>query len=70
MERTILMSRIILWFLVIFVSARAPIAEAQQSAKIPRIGFVTATPLASIAARIEAFRQGLRDVGYVEGKIS
>ena len=68
MERTILMSRIILWLLVIFIFARAPIAEAQQPAKIPRIGFVTATPLASIAARIEAFRQGLRDVGYVEGK--
>ena len=43
-------------------------AEAQQPAKIPRIGFLTATPLASIPARIETFRQGLRDVGYVEGK--
>jgi ABC-type uncharacterized transport system substrate-binding protein len=42
--------------------------EAQQPAKIPRIGFVTATPLPSIAGRIEAFRQGLRDLGYVEGK--
>jgi ABC-type uncharacterized transport system substrate-binding protein len=43
-------------------------AEAQQPAKIPRIGLLfTATPSAA-AARIEAFRQGLRELGYVEGK--
>jgi putative tryptophan/tyrosine transport system substrate-binding protein len=44
------------------------IAEAQQPTKIPRIGFLTATSLSIIAARIEAFRQGLRELGYVEGK--
>jgi putative ABC transport system substrate-binding protein len=38
-------------------------AEAQQPAKIPRIGYLAAT-----AARIEAFRQGLGELGYVEGK--
>jgi putative ABC transport system substrate-binding protein len=43
-------------------------AEAQQPAKIPRIGYLTAVTLAAIAARIEAFRQGLRELGYVEGK--
>ena len=43
-------------------------AEAQQAAKIPRIAFVTATPLASIPTRIDAFRQGLRELGYLEGK--
>ena len=45
-----------------------PRTEAQQPAKIPRIGFQFDSPLASIAARIEGFRQGLRELGYVEGK--
>ncbi|HEY1266730.1 MAG TPA: ABC transporter substrate-binding protein [Candidatus Binatia bacterium] len=44
------------------------IANAQQSGKISRIGFLCTTPIAAYAARIGAFRQGLRDLGYVEGK--
>ena len=43
-------------------------AEAQQPAKIPRIGYLTASALSAQSARIEAFRQGLRELGYVEGK--
>ena len=44
-------------------------AEAQQpAAKVPRIGFLGATSPSTNAARIEAFRQGLRELGYVEGK--
>ena len=43
-------------------------AQAQQPTKIPRIGYLAgATPYWS-SARIEAFRQGLRELGYVEGK--
>jgi ABC-type uncharacterized transport system substrate-binding protein len=41
---------------------------AQQLAKIPRIGFLNALSPTANPARIEAFRQGLRDVGYIEGK--
>jgi ABC-type uncharacterized transport system substrate-binding protein len=44
------------------------LAEAQQLAKIPRIGFLNALFPTTNPARIEAFRQGLRDAGYVEGK--
>jgi putative tryptophan/tyrosine transport system substrate-binding protein len=43
-------------------------AEAQQSAKIPRIGYLVGASLSGVSARIEAFRQGLRELGYVEGK--
>lgn len=43
-------------------------AEAQQATKIPRIGFLAATKPAAVAARVAAFRQGLRELGYVEGK--
>jgi len=49
------------------ILAAPRIALAQQPATIPRIGFLSAAPLSSITARTEAFRQGLRDVGYVEG---
>src|SRR5438094_1201024 len=42
--------------------------KAQQPTKIPRIGFLSATSPSAIAARVEAFRRGLRELGYVEGK--
>jgi putative ABC transport system substrate-binding protein len=46
----------------------APLAAgAQQAAKVPRIGFLTATSLAAAVMTVDAFRQGLRDLGYVEG---
>jgi len=45
------------------------IAEAQQPAKVPRIGYLTAdSRSASAHVRAEAFRQGLRELGYVEEK--
>src|SRR5262245_28111660 len=43
-------------------------AEAQQATNVPRIGSLYAGDPSTQAARIEAFRQGLRDLGYVEGK--
>src|SRR5437762_13894879 len=44
-------------------------AEAQQpAAKVPRIGFLGATYPSTNAARIEGFRQGLHELGYLEGK--
>src|SRR6266576_4388325 len=44
------------------------IAEAQQPKKVPRIGLLSAVSSSSIAVRMEAFRQELRELGYVEGK--
>jgi ABC-type uncharacterized transport system substrate-binding protein len=43
-------------------------AEAQQPKKVPRIGYLSATSPSVNPTRIEAFRQGLRELGYVEGK--
>jgi len=43
-------------------------AEAQQPTKIPRIGYLSATSLSTTAARVEAFRRGLNELGYTEGK--
>jgi putative ABC transport system substrate-binding protein len=43
-------------------------AQAQQTKKIPKIGYLTNDFLAVDAPRRNAFRQGLRDLGYVEGQ--
>jgi putative ABC transport system substrate-binding protein len=51
--------------LLFAVSSPCP---AQQPAKIPRIGYLSTVSHSVNAARIEALRQGLRELGYVEGK--
>ena len=60
--------KILVWLLVIFFVANVSVAQAQQAGKIPRIGYLTAASPSAMSARIEAFRQGLRELGYVEGK--
>jgi hypothetical protein len=45
------------------------IAEAQHPGKVPRIGYLSPTGDSHTPGPdVEAFRQGLRDLGYVEGK--
>src|SRR5215472_8035925 len=43
-------------------------AAAQQTKKVPRIGYLTADSLSASSTRTEALRQGLRELGYIEGK--
>jgi putative ABC transport system substrate-binding protein len=43
-------------------------AGAQQAGKVYRIGFLASTSASGYAGQIEAFREGLRDLGYVEGQ--
>ena len=59
--------KIILLALCSLLLAPCSAADAQQPTKVPRIGYLTASPSA-MSARTEAFRQGLRELGYVEGK--
>jgi len=42
--------------------------DAQQPKKIPRIGYISVASSSIVSARLEAFQQGLRELGYVEGK--
>ena len=42
--------------------------NAQQAKKIPRIGYLQGASASSVAARTEALRHGLRELGYMEGK--
>src|SRR5262247_3118100 len=43
-------------------------AQAQQPKKVPRIGFLGGASASSYAVRIDAFRQRLNELGYIEGK--
>ncbi len=53
---------------VVVLLAVAVIAEAQQPAKVPRIGYLVPGSASTSRSSVDGFRQGLRDLGYVEGK--
>jgi len=55
------------FFAILVLLGCAGMADAQQPAKPPRIGFIMADSSGS-DPRVDAFRQGLRERGYVEGK--
>jgi putative tryptophan/tyrosine transport system substrate-binding protein len=57
-----------LFAIVVALTVCGARAEAQQPTKIPRIGYLGGGSPSSNPALIEAFRQGLRELGYVEGK--
>ena len=52
----------------VILLAVAVLAEAQQAKRMPRIGYLSAAAPAVAAPLIEAFREGLRQLGYIEGK--
>jgi putative tryptophan/tyrosine transport system substrate-binding protein len=61
-------NKIILLALCSLLLALCSAVDAQQPTKIPRIGYLSTVSPAVNATRIEALRQGLRELGYVEGK--
>src|SRR5262245_31313245 len=54
--------------LAVVLLAVAVVAEAQETEKIRRIGVLSGTSASLSAGRVQAFGQGLRDLGYFEGK--
>src|SRR5262249_43045181 len=62
------MNKKLAWLVTILLLAAGTFAEAQQTGKIFRIGFLTGTRQAASNPNFEAFRQGLREFGYIEGK--
>lgn len=55
--------------LIAFGALAAPVASfAQQAKKVPRIGYLGGISPSANSARIDSFREGLRELGYVEGK--
>jgi putative ABC transport system substrate-binding protein len=60
--------KILIWLLAtVFLTTVRP-TEAQQPSKISRVGVLNAGSSTSISGRVDSFRQGLRELGYVEGK--
>ena len=58
-----------LWLLAVLLLASFNLAEAQQPTKIPRIGYISGTGNeTNQGPYVEALRQGLRELGYIEGK--
>jgi putative ABC transport system substrate-binding protein len=62
------MNRKLFWVVLFLFLGAGTFVETQQAKKIPRIGFLMGTSLSANTARIDAFQQGLREFGYVEGK--
>src|SRR5689334_23360368 len=62
------MRKLIAGLLTVTVLLITALAGAQQPKKIPRIGYLTLTSFSLNVSRSDAFLQGLRELGYVEGK--
>jgi putative ABC transport system substrate-binding protein len=60
--------RLLLWLVAMNFLTTVGITEAQQSAKIPRIGILELASPAASASQFKAFQKGLYELGYVEGK--
>ena len=61
-------AKILVYALLALILATIHLAEAQQPPKVSRIGYLGLSFPSANAARIEALQQGLRDLGYIEGK--
>jgi putative tryptophan/tyrosine transport system substrate-binding protein len=62
------MKRITLWLLATLFLANVSLADAQQTGKIFRIGFLDASTASGSAVLVNAFRQELSKLGWIEGK--
>jgi putative tryptophan/tyrosine transport system substrate-binding protein len=62
------MNRKSAWLVTPLLLACVHLAEAQQPKRVPRVGFLGASSSSAAEDRTEAFRQGLRELGYIEGK--
>jgi putative ABC transport system substrate-binding protein len=60
--------RLFSYFVCAILLALCVPAYAQQTTKFYRIGYLDGASLSAVASRTEAFRQGLRAFGYLEGK--
>jgi putative ABC transport system substrate-binding protein len=67
-ERLARMKRILIWVFVVLMAACVGLAEAQQPPKIARVGILLSGFPRSQPDRIKSFRQGLRELGYEEGR--
>ena len=57
-----------LFAIVVAVVVVATMAQAQQTGKVPRIGFLDNSTASGMAVLVDAFRQEMRKLGWIEGK--
>jgi putative tryptophan/tyrosine transport system substrate-binding protein len=64
------MNKKLLWLFTLLFLVASSFAQAQQPKKVPRIGFLANGSASDppTVLRLDAFRQGLRELGYTEGK--
>jgi len=62
------MHKKLFWLLTLLLLAAGTFADAQQPKKLPQIGYLSAASPVVASPVSEAFREGLRQLGYVEGK--
>jgi putative ABC transport system substrate-binding protein len=60
--------RVFAYVLCLLALAASSSAGAQAAKKVPRIGYLAGVSAAADAPRLDAFRAGLRELGYVEGQ--
>ena len=63
-----MIKRVPFWLLITVLLTTAPFAEAQQPGKIFRIGFLDPSTASGSAVLVDAFRQELSKLGWIEGK--
>src|SRR5262245_65988607 len=62
-----MISKFFFWSLATFLLATAS-PTLSQPTKIPQIGFLSTAALSSLSPRLDAFHQGLRELGIIENK--
>jgi putative tryptophan/tyrosine transport system substrate-binding protein len=67
-KRNHMTGKILIWLLATFLLTTARPADAQQRKNAPRIGFLSVGTASAMSTRVEAFRRGLREQGYLEGR--
>jgi len=60
--------RITLWLLATLFLANVSLADAQQTGKVARIGYLDPSTASGSAVLLDAFRQELSKLGWIEGK--
>jgi len=60
--------KVLIFLLTTVLLSIAPFLGAQQTGKVPRIGFLDNSTAAGSAVLVDAFRQELSKLGWIEGK--
>src|SRR5215475_12121473 len=67
-KQAAMVSKLAVLLLISWTLVFVRLAEAQQPKKVPRIGLLSVASASALTGQLDAFRQGLRELGYSEGK--